>query len=85
MDVEDHEHASAEHNLSGNSKGNDSVTISLPGFGCSLNTMPVDIYKRNKQDRTITRMRFPTAVIDGDRSEENLTAFTYREIVMLRI
>ena len=85
MDVQGYKFASAEIDLSGDSKSNDNSTVSLPGLNCSLNTMPVEIYERNKQDRTIRRMRFPTAVIDGDRSEENLAAFTYREIVMLRI
>ena len=86
MSVKDHERASAEKQPSKSPDGDDDVAIALPGFGCSLNAMPVKIYDRAERNREPKRrMRFPTAVKEDDRAEEEISTLTYREIMMLRI
>lgn len=80
------QYASAEDSSSSSSVGDDDIPIKLPGFGYSISTMPYNLYNQDAQRRKIRRrMRFPTAVIDGDRSEEEIMAITFREIIMLRI
>ena len=77
---------STEDSSSDSSDGDDDIPVQLPGFGYSISSMPYTVYYQDARRRRIRRrMRFPTAVIWEDRSEEEIMAITFREIVMLRI